>query len=165
MQIFIYFSLCAHLNLPSARIYYLYPIRLFQIDEPKTPFSHYDHEHHSDDDSAKHPRTPPAEDQVAHRGDRSSIDHGILERKLAGVAAVREFYPSSPSASSRDGGSAYSDEEEAKKRRNHDREFQMHRKHHYNEMEMLRRFKAEHPGGLLDGEDDDDDNDDNMEEG
>mmetsp|Transcript_14321 Transcript_14321/g.31084 ORF Transcript_14321/g.31084 Transcript_14321/m.31084 type:complete len:266 (+) Transcript_14321:83-880(+) len=141
-----------------------------KIDEPKTPYSHYDHEHHSDDDSAKHPRTPPEDVQLAHHGDRSSIDHGILERKLAGVAAVRDFYPSSPSASSsRDGGSVYSDEEEAKKKRQHDREFQMHRKHHYNEMEMLKRFRAEHPGGLLDGDEGDDDDDEEedtkMEEG
>ena len=34
----------------------------------------------------------------------------MLGRKLASVAAAREFYPSSPSASSRDGGSVHSDE-------------------------------------------------------
>ena len=138
---------------------------LLQIEEPKTPFSHYDHEHHSDDDSAKHPRSPPAEDQGAHHGERSSIDEGMLGRKLASVAAVREFYPSSPSASSRDGGGACSDEEEAKKHRQHEREFGMHRKHHYNEMEMLRRFREQHPGGLLDGEDDDEDDEDESGNG
>jgi len=138
-----------------------------KIEEPKTPYSHYDHEHHSDDDSAKHPRSPPAEDQGAHHvdGERSSIDHGMLGRKLASVAAAREFYPSSPSASSRDGGSVHSDDEEAKKHRQHDREFSMHRKHHYNEMEMLRRFREQHPGGLLDGDDDGDEDDEDTNGG
>ena len=166
-------SLVIHCHDDTARIFTLtYHIccihvmnPLLQIEEPKTPFSHYDHEHHSDDDSAKHPRSPPAEDQGAHHGERSSIDEGMLGRKLASVAAVREFYPSSPSASSRDGGGACSDEEEAKKHRQHEREFGMHRKHHYNEMEMLRRFREQHPGGLLDGEDDDEDDEDESGNG
>mmetsp|Transcript_7095 Transcript_7095/g.21187 ORF Transcript_7095/g.21187 Transcript_7095/m.21187 type:complete len:239 (-) Transcript_7095:197-913(-) len=129
-----------------------------KIDEPNTPYAHYDHhDEHSDDGSAKHPRTPP--EQQLQEGQCLTQNWDKLEAKLTSVAAARDAYPSSPSASSRDGGSVHSDEEEARRRRHHELEFKMHRKHHYNEMELVRRFREQHP----DDEDDDDADDDKME--
>ena len=69
-----------------------------------------------------------------------------LHVKLADVA---DNYP--PSSPSSHGGDHVEEE------RKH-QEFVEHRKHHYNEMDMVRKFKEEH-GGVVDVEDDDEEND------
>jgi Protein phosphatase inhibitor 2 (IPP-2) len=89
----------------------------------------------------RRPKSPAAEDQKVLSWDE-------LHVKLTDVA---DAYPSSPSS--------YGDPivEERKHQ-----EFVEHRKHHYNEMEMVRKFKEEH-GGLLDDEDENNDADDDMD--
>jgi protein phosphatase inhibitor 2 len=77
-----------------------------------------------------------------------------LENKLGAVAAARELCPSSPSISSHGNSSGVdSDAEQVRRRRMKAKEFELHRKAHYNEMEALRRWKMSH-------QDDDDDDDD-----
>ena len=83
----------------------------------------------------KRPKSPAETDQKVLSWDE-------LHVKLKDVA---DNYPSSPS--SQGGG------EEVKKHQ----EFVEHRKHHYNEMEMLRKFRAEHPSLDDDVENDADD--------
>ena len=65
---------------------------------------------------------------------------------MGAVAAGRECFPSE------EGG-----RDEAPRQITREREFSMSRKHHYNEMEMLKKFRAENPEGLLDDEDEDED--------
>lgn len=80
-----------------------------------------------------------------------------MENKLGAVVAARESSPSSPSVSmsSVGGGreSGGSDvEADLKKIKMKKKEFQLHRKAHYNEMEAVRKWKAEH----MDEDNDDD---------
>ena len=78
-----------------------------------------------------------------------------LENKLGAVAAARNACPPSPSLSSHGGNSSGPDsdfEMEKKRRRMKLKEFEMHRKTHYNEMEALRKWRLEHQN-----DDDDDD--------
>ena len=77
-----------------------------------------------------------------------------METKLGAVAAARDAYPSSPSASS----SCYdSEKEDLKKKERSKMEFKLHRKNHYNEMEAFKKWKNEHPRGLDDDEEEEDD--------
>jgi len=121
-----------------------------QIDEPNTPYHYYDHQ--SDEDSAK---TPPPRDGVDPNN--LAVNWDKLENKLDAVAAVRDMYPSSPSASSFEGAasSGLSDSDGGtsskggnaslrKRAQRKEAEFVMHRKNHYNEMEKLRNWRAEH---------------------
>lgn len=128
-----------------------------KIDEPNTPYAHYDHDGHESDDSSLHPKSPGSDQQNAPS---LAMHWDTLESKLVSVAAARENCPSSPSAtsaaSSHEG--AQSDDEEVKRRKAE--EFKKHRKQHYNEMEMLRRFRAEHHD---DEDNEDDENEEQME--
>ena len=114
------------------------------------------------------------------------LNWGALENKLAGVVAARERYPSISSASKDeddieddiaegggDGGADNKDgakerEEEERRRREMEEgkreiQFSVHRKHHYNEMEMLRRWRAENPSGDEDDAEDDDEKGEDMD--
>jgi hypothetical protein len=72
-----------------------------------------------------------------------------LQDKLTDVASN---YPSSPSSH------ASTDDDEKKQK------FRELRKHHYNEMELVRKFRQEHPDdGPMDLGDDDKDNDADVE--
>jgi len=75
---------------------------------------------------------------------------------LGAVAAVRAAIPSSPSMSSQGGNSSGPDSDfelDGKRRKAKAKEFEMHRKSHYNEMEALKRWRGEHQNEI----DDDDD--------
>lgn len=85
----------------------------------------------------KRPKSPAETDQKVLSWDE-------LHVKLKDVA---DNYPSSPSSQ---GGEFAADE------RKH-QEFVEHRKHHYNEMEMVRKFREQH--GSLDEDDGDEEND------
>ena len=116
-----------------------------KIEEPNTPYHQaYDSGSETDGSRGSH---------KDHKDQVISWDH--LQTKLEGVAAVREAYPSSPS--SHGGGGSGMDEDkddEANRRRDEIKalEFREHRKRHYNEMELVRKFRLENP-------DDDDEND------
>jgi len=121
-----------------------------KIEEPNTPYAHYDQQGHSDDDSSQNnPKTPPAESQKFTQNLAIHWDH--LETKLGAVAAARDAYPSSPSACS----SGHSDgEEEKKKKELRKLEFKSHRKNHYDEIGAWKKWKVDHPGDGTDGDDD-----------
>lgn len=131
-----------------------------KIDEPNTPYTHYDSGAESDD--SRRPKSPASQ--------KATLSWDVLETKLNSVAAVREAYPSSPSshadhstgaAEAAEGGEATcgapATEEDQKRDEMRKLEFKEHRKRHYNEMELVRQFRKEHPDGLL--EDDNGDND------
>lgn len=105
-----------------------------KIDEPNTPYTHYDSGAESDD--SRRPKSP------AHQKPQLSWD--VLQTKLDSVAAVREQYPSSPSSHAETDQSDVEDERKKEMRR---LEFREHRKRHYNEMEAVRRFRQENPDG------------------
>ena len=134
-----------------------------RIDEPDTPFNHYDSGSETD-----------ASVNSAKGNAKSAISWDALSNKLEAHAAVAtNFYPSSPSSHGGATSDAMTDEEldESQKREKQRREmkrleFQEHRKRHYNEMEVVRRFRRECPDGIptLNGnghaaDDDDEDND------
>jgi protein phosphatase inhibitor 2 len=114
-----------------------------KIDEPNTPYTHYDSGSETDG-SASRPKSP-----VTQKNNQHNLQWDHLERKLDSVAAVRDAYPSSPSshASGGDGdmeeGEAQDPEE--RKAEMKELEFKEHRKRHYNEMELVRKFRQEHP--------------------
>jgi protein phosphatase inhibitor 2 len=89
----------------------------------------------------------------------NAINWSHLENKLGAVAAARDICPSSPSMSSVEGGLGNSSgpdsdvEADRKRRLMKKKEFAMHRKNHYNEMDAVRKWKSDH-------QDDDDDDDD-----
>lgn len=118
-----------------------------KIDEPNTPYTHYDSGAESDGSGAR-PKSP------AHQKD--SISWDVLQTKLDSVKAARDAYPSSPSAGG-DDSDACDDDEEKKRKELRRLEFKEHRKRHYNEMELVKQFRAEHPEGAYDDADDADD--------
>ena len=90
------------------------------------------------------------------------MNFDALNNKLHGVAAVRDQYPSSPS--SHGDAASESDAEEERRRKLKHMEFEQHRKQHYNEFELLKRFRQKHPDDLeLEDDDDGDAGDDEME--
>ena len=117
-----------------------------KIEEPNTPYHHYD---------------SGSETDGSHSGYKEkelSWDH--LQNKLHGVAAARDAYPSSPSSH---GGDEVS--EELRQKEIKEIEFKEHRKRHYNEMELVRKFRQEHPDGpMADVDADVDGNDDNGDD-
>jgi protein phosphatase inhibitor 2 len=126
-----------------------------KIDEPKTPFEQYDSGAESED--SKRAKSPGSQ--------KPQLSWDVLQTKLDSVAAVRDAYPSSPSEHAEtDHSDACSDVEEEKRKEMRKLEFKEHRKRHYNEMEALKRFRAQHPddvapGGEDQAEEDDEDGD------
>mmetsp|Transcript_41738 Transcript_41738/g.50833 ORF Transcript_41738/g.50833 Transcript_41738/m.50833 type:complete len:169 (-) Transcript_41738:60-566(-) len=98
-----------------------------KIDEPNTPYNHY-----SSDDS----HSPASVDQKT-----PELCWQTLEKKLERVAADRDGNDSSP---------------ESKTKVNHD-EFVKHRSKHYNEMEMVRKWRQEHSNEEVDENEDEND--------
>jgi protein phosphatase inhibitor 2 len=107
-----------------------------KIDEPNTPFAHYDSGSETDGSHNANKNTPEL-----------SWDH--LQNKLDAAAAARDAYPSSPSSH---GDVDNPDAEEDRKKELKEMEFKEHRKRHYNEMELVRQFRHDHPGDVLDEE-------------
>lgn len=102
-----------------------------KIDEPKTPYINYDSGCESDD---SHRRKSPD-------NDRNTLSWDTLQNRLDTVAAVREQYPSSPSDHA---DNDHSDNELI----DHDKEmrkleFLEHRRRHYNEFELVKKFRSE----------------------
>lgn len=116
-----------------------------KIDEPNTPYTHYDSGGESD---SSRPKSPANQ--------RPTLQWDVLQNKLDAVSAVQDAYPSSPSAGDGEQGSDV--EEETKNEMRH-MEFKEHRKRHYNEMEAVRRFRQEHGGDVLLNDDEDGDAD------
>uniref|UniRef100_A0A7S3L154 Protein phosphatase inhibitor 2 n=1 Tax=Amphora coffeiformis TaxID=265554 RepID=A0A7S3L154_9STRA len=114
-----------------------------KIDEPDTPYTHYDSGGESD---SSRPKSPANQ--------RPTLQWDVLQNKLDAVSAVQEAYPNSPIA-----GSNNPEVEEERKMEMHKMEFQEHRKRHYNEMEAVRRFRQEHGGDIVQDDDDDGDAD------
>ena len=128
-----------------------------KIDEPNTPYTHYDSG--NDEDSAAHSDgSLPRPKSPAHQ--RPTLQWDVLQTRLDSVAAVRDAYPSSPSAG---GETDHSDVEEERKKEMRHMEFKEHRKRHYNEMEAVRRFRQEHGDFALDDDDEEGDADDETE--
>eukprot|EP00573_Skeletonema_grethae_P002088 CAMPEP_0201688262 /NCGR_PEP_ID=MMETSP0578-20130828/2003_1 /ASSEMBLY_ACC=CAM_ASM_000663 /TAXON_ID=267565 /ORGANISM="Skeletonema grethea, Strain CCMP 1804" /LENGTH=190 /DNA_ID=CAMNT_0048172505 /DNA_START=93 /DNA_END=665 /DNA_ORIENTATION=- len=129
-----------------------------KIDEPNTPYTHYDH--HSDEESTssgRHPRSPD-ENHPHHEKNSLANQWGDISSKLQAVADKRDACPLSP-APSRD--SVMSDEEEKKKAEEHEKKFKDMRKKHYNEAEMMRKWREQH--ATMDDEEEDEDDDDDDE--
>jgi protein phosphatase inhibitor 2 len=101
-----------------------------KIDEPNTPYTHYDSGAESDD--SRRCKSPAGQKQV--------LSWDVLQTKLDSVAAVRDAYPSSPSSHAE---TDHSDVEEEHKKEMHRMEFEEHRKRHYNEMELVRKYRQE----------------------
>jgi len=101
-----------------------------KIDEPNTPYTQYDSGAESDD--SRRPKSPANQKQT--------LSWDNLERRLDSVAAVQHQYPSSPETSSH-----ASDAEEERTKEMRKLEFKEHRKRHYNEMDMVKKFRQEHP--------------------
>mmetsp|Transcript_26182 Transcript_26182/g.42559 ORF Transcript_26182/g.42559 Transcript_26182/m.42559 type:complete len:196 (+) Transcript_26182:76-663(+) len=131
-----------------------------KIEEPNTPYTHYDH--HSDEESTssgRHPRSPD-ENHPHHEKNSLANQWGDISSKLQAVADKRDACPLSP-ALSRD--SNMSDEEERKKSEEHEKKFKDMRKKHYNEAEMMRKWKEEHANDDEE-EDDEDEEDEKMKD-
>lgn len=119
-----------------------------KIEEANTPFAYYDSGSETDGSfsSAK-----GSSSKNKKSGNEAQISWDALTNKLEAHAAVKEQYP--PSSPSSHGGHTTDDEETAEAKREHQRkelkrlEFKELRKRHYNEMEVLRRFRQENPGG------------------
>lgn len=133
-----------------------------KIDEPNTPYTHYDSGAESDD--SRRAKSPANQ--------KPTLSWDVLQNRLDSVAAVRDAYPSSPSSHHETDQSdvdadADPDAEQygadggggGKKDEMRQLEFKEHRKRHYNEMELVRKYRQEHPEGVdVDAEDDLDDN-------
>jgi protein phosphatase inhibitor 2 len=128
-----------------------------KIEEPNTPYHPYDSGSETDGSLSSARK---------HNDSSTQISWDALTNKLEAHAAAKEAYPSSPSShggnqTDEDNNNNYKDKELKHL------EFKEHRKRHYNEMELVRKFRQEHPDGLLadndnnnnEEDDDDDDND------
>lgn len=122
-----------------------------KIEEPNTPFNHsYDSGNETDGSASS-----------ARNNSKTQISWDALTNKLEAHAAVRDACPSSPSSHGGDVSERDQDEHDTELKK---MEFKEHRKRHYNEMELVRRFRAQHPDGDdADNEDEDDDADDEKE--
>ena len=112
-----------------------------KIDEPDTPFHHYDsdgeHSHHSAD---------------ANNATEGLCWNHLSNKLNAAAAAQEQLPPTSPGGSHAD-----SDAEEERRKELKALEFKEHRKRHYNEMELVRKFRQQHAS--LDDEEDEEDED------
>jgi protein phosphatase inhibitor 2 len=122
-----------------------------KIDEPNTPYTHYDSGAESDD--SRRPKSP------AHQKDSISWDN--LQNRLDTVAAVQDSFPNDPSA---DADTDQSDVEPEHRKEMRDLEFREHRKRHYNEMELVKKFRQEHPDGASTEKNGDDDEADDADD-
>ncbi len=121
-----------------------------KIDEPNTPFAHYD----------SGSETDASVSSAKGAKDHHKISWDALTNKLDAHAAAVALYP--PSSPSSHGGAITDDEDQEQTKDSQKREmkklaFREHRKNHYNEMELVRRFRQDHADD--DGDDDDEDND------
>jgi protein phosphatase inhibitor 2 len=143
-----------------------------KIDEPNTPYTHYDSGAESDD--SRRAKSPANQ--------KPTLSWDVLQNRLDSVAAVRDAYPSSPSShhetDQSDAEQHEFDDDDTdnnnggggggggKKDEMRQLEFKEHRKRHYNEMELVRKYRQEHPEGVdvddAEGVDDDDDLDANR---
>jgi len=138
-----------------------------KIDEPNTPYTHYDH--HSDDESHSsgiHPRSPdenhPKNSASAAHQNSLATQWTDISSKLQAVADKRDACTLSP-APSRDSNMSDSEDETARqKKKDHEKKFKDMRKKHYNEAEMMRRWRADHAND--DEEEEEEDGDDTMKE-
>ena len=114
-----------------------------KIEEPNTPFVHYDSGQESDDSRrAKSPQTQ-----------KNVLSWDALQNRLDSVAAVRDAYPSSPSSH----GGDHSDAEEERQKEMKKLEFKELRKRHYNEFEVVKRLRQERQDLGEDADDEDED--------
>ena len=119
-----------------------------KIDEPNTPYTHYDSGSETDGSSSKGgPKSPSSTSSKHH-----TLSWDTLQTKLDSVAAGRDAYPSSPSSHGGDDAA-----EEHRRKELKALEFKEHRKRHYNEMELVRKYRQEHAND--EAEDADDEND------
>lgn len=100
-----------------------------KIDEPNTPYI-YDSGAESDESSRK----------LSPHSTKPTISIEALGRKLDTVAAVQDNLPSE---SSTDADELTESQRDGKKSTLRRLEFSEHRKRHYNEMELVRKFRAE----------------------
>jgi protein phosphatase inhibitor 2 len=109
-----------------------------KIDEPNTPYTQYDSGAESDD--SRRPKSPANQ--------KPTLSWDNLQTRLDSVAAVRDQFPPSPTSSHAE--TDHSDVEGASDPKAEMRklEFKEHRKRHYNEMELVRQFRQEHPDAL-----------------
>jgi protein phosphatase inhibitor 2 len=109
-----------------------------KIDEPNTPYTQYDSGAESDD--SRRPKSPANQ--------RPTLSWDNLQTRLDSVAAVRDQFPPSPTSSHAE--TDHSDVEGGTDPKTEMRklEFKEHRKRHYNEMELVRQFRQEHPDAL-----------------
>jgi len=126
-----------------------------KIDEPNTPYTHYDSGAESDD--SRRPKSPANQKQT--------LSWDTLQTRLDSVAAVREQYPPASPTSSHAGETDQSDVEDDRKSEMRKLEFKEHRKRHYNEMELVKKFRQEHPDDVLDDGEQDGDGDADDEAG
>jgi protein phosphatase inhibitor 2 len=112
-----------------------------KIDEPNTPYTHYDSGAESDD--SRRPKSPANQKQT--------LSWDTLQTRLDSVAAVREQYPPGSPASSH-AETDHSDVEDERKKEMRKLEFKDHRKRHYNEMELVKKFRQEHPEDTMDAD-------------
>ena len=140
----------------------MYITILCQIDEPDTPYTHYDH--HSDEvesnSSGQHPRSPDEN----HKEPELASQWDDIASKLQAVADKRDACPLSP-APSRDSNMSDSEKMEAEEKEKEEKKkkFKEMRKNHYNEAEMMRRWRMQHANDD-DEEEEDDDEEDAMQE-
>ena len=114
-----------------------------KIDEPNTPYLHYSDssEGAESDDSKPRPKSPAQQ--------KPTLSWDTLQTKLDSVAAVQHIhFPDSP-------------DDEGRRQEMRRLEFKEHRKRHYNEFELVKKFRQEHPhdadvedGNLSDDDDD-----------
>jgi protein phosphatase inhibitor 2 len=138
-----------------------------KIDEPNTPYHQYDSGSETDGSihSAKHVNRAYAE--------KTNISWDTLQTKLEAHAAVREAAMGSPSSSrvsdtyrsdgeGEEGAATAASAADFELRQ---LEFKEHRKRHYNEMELVRKYRQEHANGDKGGRGDlDHDEDDGGDE-
>lgn len=114
-----------------------------KIDEPNTPFTYYSDSGAESDDSRR--CKSPAQQKPA-------LSWDTLETRLHSVANVRQQYPSSPTSSHGGAETDQSDVEEERKKEMRRLEFKDHRKRHYDEYQMIKKFRQEHPDEVEDDE-------------